>query len=137
NQNGVWPWRDQDGILIPLEQSRLAARTGSQVIPVEFFYSSRVGSSNQRSLDLDLLAPKFDLPLENLTWRVSLSDKWKVKHWSGSLQLQQEEIVPQTTVVDLQTYLQKEAGQQRELTKEAEDLMAAGNTALAQGDPQQ
>src|SRR5207237_4550392 len=50
---------------------------------------------------------------------------------------QQEEIVPQSTVVDLQTYLQNEAGQQRERTKEAEDLMAAGNTALAQGDPQQ
>src|SRR5205814_9091933 len=50
---------------------------------------------------------------------------------------QQREIGPQTTMVDLQTYLQKEAGQQRKPTKEAEDLMAAGNTALAQGDPQQ
>ena len=40
------------------------------------------------------MAPKFDLPLENLTWRVSLSDKWRLKDWTGSLQLQQEEVVP-------------------------------------------
>jgi hypothetical protein len=134
NQNGVWPWREEDRILIPLEQQ---SRGGNKVIPVEFFYTSRVGAAGSRSLDLELLAPRFDLPLENLTWRVSLSDKWRLKHWSGSLQLQQDEIVPQSSVVDLQTYLQNEAGQQRERTKEAEELMAAGNTALAQGDPQQ
>jgi hypothetical protein len=134
NQNGVWPWRELDKILIPLEQQ---SRGGNKVIPVELFYTCTVGAAGSRSLDLELLAPKFDLPLENLTWRVSLSDKWQLKHWSGSLQLQQEEIVSQSTVVDLQTYLQNEAGQQRERTKEAEDLLAAGNTALAQGDPQQ
>ena len=83
------------------------------------------------------MAPKFDLPLENLTWQVSLSDKWRVKNWTGSLQLQQEELVPRATTVDLQTYLQNEASQQRERTKEAEELMAAGNSALEQGDPQQ
>src|SRR6185369_3010993 len=52
NQNGVWPWREQENILIPLEQSRPAGR-GGQVIPVEFFYSCRVGAANPRSLDLD------------------------------------------------------------------------------------
>jgi hypothetical protein len=137
NQNGVWPWKEQDRILIPLEQSRPAGRGGDKIVPVEFYYTCRAGSAGSRSLDLELLAPKFDLPLENLTWRVSLSEKWQLKHWSGSLQLQQEEIVTQTTAVDLLTYLQNEVGQQRELTKEAEDLMTAGNTALAQGDPQQ
>jgi hypothetical protein len=137
NQNGVWPWKEQDRILIPLEQSRPAGRGGDKIVPVEFYYTCRAGSAGSRSLNLELLAPKFDLPLENLTWRVSLSEKWQLKHWSGSLQLQQEEIVTQTTAVDLQTYLQNEVGQQRELTKEAEELMAAGNSALAQGDPQQ
>ena len=75
-----------------------------------------------RALDLELVAPKFDLPLENLTWRVSLSDKWRLKDWTGSLQLQQDEVVPRATTVDLQTYLQSEASQQRERTKEAEAI---------------
>jgi hypothetical protein len=133
NQNGVWPWREQDRILIPLEQQS----RGSNAIPVEVFYSSRVGSAGNRTLDLELVAPKFDLPLENLTWRVSLGDKWRLKNWTGSLQLQQEEDVPRATTIDLQTYLDNESSQQRERTKEAEELMAAGNSALELGDPQQ
>jgi len=133
NQSGVWPWREQDRILIPLEQQS----RGGKAIPVEVFYSSRIGASGDRALDLDLVAPKFDLPLENLTWQVSLSDKWRVKKWTGSLQLQQDEVVPRATTVDLETYIQNEASQQRERTKEAEELMAAGNSALQLGDPQQ
>jgi hypothetical protein len=133
NQSGVWPWRDdQDRILIPLEQQS----RGGKAIPLEVFYSSHIGSTGGRDLDLDLVAPKFDLPLENLTWRVWLSDKWQLKHWAGSFQLKQEEIVPRATTVDFQTYLQGEASQQRERSKEAEELMAAGNNALQVGDPQ-
>ena len=87
NQSGVWPWREQDRILIPLEQQS----RGDKAIPVEVFYSSRIGATGDRALDLELVAPKFDLPLENLTWQVSLSDKWRLKNWTGSLQLQQED----------------------------------------------
>jgi hypothetical protein len=133
NQSGVWPWREQDRILIPLEQQS----RGGKAIPVEVFYSSRVGATGDRTLDLELVAPKFDLPLENLTWNVSLSEKWRLKNWSGSLQLQEEQVVPRATTVDLQTYLQNEGRQQRERTKEAEEFMAAGNSALELGDPQQ
>ena len=39
NQNGVWPWREQDRILIPLEQQS----RGGKAMPVEIFYSSQVG----------------------------------------------------------------------------------------------
>jgi hypothetical protein len=133
NQSGVWPWREQDRILIPLDQQS----RGGRPIPVEVFYSSRIGSTVDRVLDLELEAPKFDLPLENLTWHVSLSDKWRVKNRPGSLQLQREEVVPRATTVNLQTYLDNEASQQRERTKKAVELMAAGNSAREQGDPQQ
>jgi hypothetical protein len=133
NQNGVWPWREGESILIPLEQQS----RGDKAVPVEVFYSCRTGSANSRALDLELLAPKFDLPLENLTWRVSLSEKWQVKYAAGSLQLQQQQVVPQLSAIDLQTYLQTEATWQRERTKEAGDFMAAANSALVQGDPHQ
>jgi hypothetical protein len=133
NQNGVWPWREQDRILVPLEQQS----RGDKPVPVELFYSCDTGKAGSHSLDLELLAPKFDLPLENITWRVSLSDKWQVKHWSGSLQLAQQEIVPQSAAVNLDSYLQSEATVQKEKTREAESLMAAANSALEQGDPQQ
>ena len=89
NQNGVWPWRDQDQILIPLKQQS----RGDQPEPVEIFFSSDAGRASAGALDLDLTAPKFDLPLENLTWRVFLNDQWRVKKWSGALQLQRAEVV--------------------------------------------
>ncbi len=132
NQGGVWPWREGDRLLIPLEQQS----PGGKAIPVEVFYSSHIGSTGGRALDLELAAPKFDLPLENLTWRVWLSDKWQLRRWAGSLQLKQDEVVQRASTVDLQTYLQGEATQQRERTKEAEQFMAAGNNALQVGDPQ-
>ena len=134
NDNGVWPWltADKSGYLIPLEQQSRADKP----ITVEVFYSCQAGSSHSRSLDLQLLAPKFDLPLENITWRVSLNDKWQVKHWDGSLQLQDQAVAPQTTAIDLKTYLQKESISKQERTKEAEEFLTAGNNALVNGDPQ-
>ena len=132
NQNGVWPWRDQDQILIPLEQQS----RGDQPEPVEIFFSSEVGKPGG-AVDLSLLAPKFDLPLENLTWRVFLNDKWQVKKWSGTLQLQQQEIVANGNTLDLQSYLRTESSLQQQKTRDAEQMLALGNSALQQGDPQQ
>ena len=133
NQNGVWPWREQDQLLLPLEQQ---ARR-DQSLPVELFYSCKIGAPEGRALDLELLAPKFDLPLENITWRVSLNDKWRLNQWAGSLQLQEQQALSPLASLDLQNYLQSEAALQRQQTKQAEDFLAAGNSALQQGDPQQ
>jgi hypothetical protein len=133
NQNGVWPWRDDDAVLIPLEQQ---SRDGKPVL-VEIFYSSQVGKSGSRSLNLELLAPKFDLPLENISWRVHLNEKWQVKDWTGTLQLAEQQVTPVSATLDLQSYLQGEVAWQREKTEEAEQMLAFGNDALAKGDPQQ
>ncbi|MEA3213296.1 MAG: hypothetical protein QOE70_6353 [Chthoniobacter sp.] len=133
NQNGVWPWREGDQILIPLEQQS----RGGQAIPVEIFYSSQIGEAGARALDLQLVAPKFDLPLENITWRVYLNEKWQLKKRTGSLQLQQEQVVSSAVAVNVQSYLQSEATQQRDKTKAAEQMLALGNSALQQGNPQE
>ncbi|MBW8865276.1 MAG: hypothetical protein JF609_10220, partial [Verrucomicrobia bacterium] len=133
NQNGVWPWREGEEILIPLEQQS----RGDQPVPVEIFFSSEVGRASGSALNLALFAPKFDLPLENLTWRVFLNDKWQLKKWSGALQLQQQEIVAGDSALDVQGYLQNEWSMQHSKTKKAEQMLAFGNTALQNGDPQQ
>ena len=132
DQNGVWPWREGDQILIPVDQSS----HGDQPVPVEVFFSSSVGKPDGRTLDLSLLAPKFDLPLQNLTWQVYLSEKWQVKKWGGTLQLQQQQIVDNGEAFDLQNYLQNEANLDQARTTEAEQMLALGNSALQNGDPQ-
>jgi hypothetical protein len=133
NQNGVWPWRKSNEIMIPLEQQS----RGGKPIPVEFFYTSQVGGAGNRKLDLELLAPKFDLPLEDLTWRVYLNEKWQLKNSRGSFQLQEQQVVPRTIAIDTAAYLENEASAQREKTKEAETMLAMGNSLLQNGDPQQ
>ncbi len=135
NDNGVWPWltADKSGYLIPLEQQSRADKP----ISVEVFYSCQTGAKHSGALDLELLAPKFDLPLENITWRVSLNDKWQVKHVNGSLQLDRQDEAAQLTTIDLPTYLQNETSLRKARTKEAEDFLTAGNSALEKGDPTQ
>jgi hypothetical protein len=133
NQNGVWPWREGDEILIPLEQQ---SRKG-QPVPVEIFFSGQAGNQTTRALNLELLAPKFDLPLENIKWQVFLSDKWQLKDWAGTVQLQQQEVVAAPTAIDINGYLQNETAIQRVKTQEAEQMLALGNSALEKGDPQQ
>lgn len=134
NQNGVWPWRDGDKILIPLEQQS----RGATPVQVEVFYTAPAGKATSRRLDLSFAAPKFDLPLENITWRVILSEKWKVDEWSGSLQLEQfGSSGSGSRTADATSYLQSEASIRQERSREAEQLLAIGNNALQQGDPQQ
>jgi hypothetical protein len=132
NDSGVWPWRDGDKILVPLEQS-----AGDKPVTVEIFHSGPTGHADSRSLDLALLAPKFDLPLENITWNLSLGGQWRVNHWAGSLQLQQQEVVPRTDVADAQSYLQNENSLQLARTAEAQQFLALGNSSLENGDPRQ
>ncbi|MBI5387841.1 MAG: hypothetical protein HZA90_24530 [Verrucomicrobia bacterium] len=133
NQNGVSPWRANDQVLIPLEQQT----RGGQAVAVELFYSSTIGKPGTRALDLSLLGPRFDLPLENIQWQVYLSEKWQLQDWSGTLQLQDQKTVAAPVAIDVQTYLQNEATLQRQKTQQAEQMLALGNTALEQGDPQQ
>jgi hypothetical protein len=133
DQNGVLPWREQDRVLIPLDPP---SQPGEPVT-VEIFYSSRTGNVGARAFDVQLVTPKFDLPLENIRWQVYLNDKWRLRHWSGTLQLEEQADVVRPEIVDVQTYLQSEASLQQAKTKSAEQLLATGNRFLESGDPQQ
>jgi len=133
NDNGVWPWREQTNILIPLEQQS----HGDKPVSVEVFYECRTGQAGAGALNLELLAPKFDLPLENITWRVCLGDKWQVKHWSGSLQLQAQELRSPAVALDPQFYLQTQNSLRLARTEEAREFFDLGNNSLVKGNPQQ
>jgi hypothetical protein len=101
------------------------------------YYSCRAGPAESRALDLEMVAPKFDLPLENITWRISLSDKWQVKHYEGALQFQGRESAARTDAADAQSYLDSEKNLRQARTREAQQFLALGNNSLVNGDPQQ
>lgn len=133
NQNGVWPWLEKDRILIPLEQQSQVNKPTS----VEIFYSSKIGNPGGRNLNLELLGPKFDLPLENITWQVYLNEKWRLVDWDGTLQLQSDAGIAAPALVDVQSYLQTETTLNRAKTRAAEEQLNLANSLLANGDPQQ
>jgi len=133
NQGGVAPWLDQDRILIPLEQQSRP----DEVITVELFYSSEVGKPRARTLDLRLLGPKFDLPLEDITWQVFLNEKWKVTDWNGTLQLIEKSYSQSSASINVDAYLQQEQAIRTGKTKEAEQQLQLGNDLLARGAQQQ
>ncbi|HRY50144.1 MAG TPA: hypothetical protein P5186_19000 [Candidatus Paceibacterota bacterium] len=135
NQNSTWPWKEDQKILLPLEQNVQPGRS----VAVEFFYSTQAlnREGNGRFLDLELLGPKFDLPLENITWRVFLGDKWELRDWKGTLQLHEDKRVRSLAVIDDRSYLMNEINLRQEKTKEAEQMLQTANTLLEQGDPQQ
>ena len=131
NQNGVWPWRQGGEWLVPLEQPS----HGGEAVPVELFFSSAAGHAAPRALDLDLLAPKFDLPLEDVTWNVYVNDQWRLQPPTGTLALAAAAVAP-PAAMDLAGYLQNENSRQSGQTKAAEQMLALGNSALVAGDPQ-
>jgi hypothetical protein len=132
NQNSVWPWLGDERILLPLEQR---SQTVEETL-VEFFFTSRVGSSRGRSLDLSLMGPQFDLPLENITWRVFLSPKWELEDWGGTLELHGQQIVG-AAEADLETYFRNEGQIQQQQTEQAGYLLSMANSLLQRGDPGQ
>jgi hypothetical protein len=130
NQSGVWPWHDQDEVLIPLEKP---AAEG-QATRVEFFFTSRPGRGSARALDLNLDGPRFDLPLERITWQVFLSRKWHLDDWQGTLQLEEAALATPTAPLDLGSYLSNETILLRQQTQQAEQYLNLGNRLLESGD---
>jgi hypothetical protein len=129
NQNSVWPWNDGDQVLIPLEQHA----GGSEPVTIEFYHTSPAGRARPEALDLALVGPRLDLPLENVTWQVFLHDRWRLKDWSGTLQLQ-ETATRGAVPPDLEAYLAAEWTRQREQNQQAEQFLSLGNRLLEAGD---
>lgn len=133
NDAGVWPWQEGDQILIPLEQHSKP----NQPAVIEFLYSLPPRSAKGRVGDFDLVAPEFDLPLENITWNVYLPPNRELDDWEGDLQLQEESSEPVPSRLDLQAYLQRESTARQEQTREAETMLQLGNQFLAEGQQQE
>lgn len=73
NDRAVATAVDGDSLIVPVEPSPAQGVPAS----VELVYDAAPGKA--------LVAPAFDLPLENVVWRVSLPDGMRLAGWSGEL----------------------------------------------------
>jgi len=87
HQNGVWPWRSRTGS-DPVEQQTHSGKA----VRSKSFTVCRIGASNPRSLDLQLLARNLICRSKTLPGAFPLSDKWQIKNGRVSLQLAQEDL---------------------------------------------
>ena len=133
NQRSVWPWSDEGEILLPLEENTIAGEPAS----VEFYFSSSSSLRGTSTQQHRLIGPEFDLPLENITWRVFVPERLELKDWNGSLVLQGPTGVIQPAVLDIKSYIDNERTREREVTKEAETFLQLGNDLIVQGEQQQ
>ncbi|MGB0578858.1 MAG: hypothetical protein ACPGVU_04060 [Limisphaerales bacterium] len=128
NHASVRPWVEADQILLPLEQNTKP----NQAVPVEFLYS--IQTRNEQELhNLAMNGPQFDLPLENIVWKIYLPPAWELKDWNTKLQIHEQTDANVPLSLDLQSYVQAESTAQQKKTQEAEQQLAIGNQFLAEG----
>jgi len=133
NGQSAWPWGEGGEILLLLEKNS----DPRQPTSVEFFYTCQTAKQRARGYTHQLLGPSFDLPLENITWRVFVPENWDVTDWDSTLQLRDQRLVALPAAATVQAYLQTEADLQKEQSKTAEAMLQMGNDFLQKGTPQQ
>ena len=132
NQESAWPWLGTNEILLPLEKNSDASRAAT----VEFVYQSPIQAQSGK-FNWRLVGPQFDLPLEDISWRIYVPEEWKIKDWRSSLQLVAGGVNLPAEQVTLDSYLSSETHEREANTRDAEDLLRMGNDWVQKGSPQQ
>jgi len=130
NKKSVWPWREGRQILVPMEEGSVEG----EAVAIKFLYTVEVGKMDKDKVENLLLGPSFDLPLENITWRVHLPEYWEVTDWEGSTLELREEKGKELVTFAISDYVQREASLRQEQYEKAESLLNISNDLLAKGE---
>jgi len=137
NDKGVTPSLGSQGkgeILLPLEPNPVP----SEAATVEFLYQQKAPASSEWK-DTELTGPRFDLPLQNISWQLYLPETWKVSSWADAWQKKTTEaIIPVTAgKATFDDYLAKENQRLNLQNAKAENFLVQGNQLLQQGQQMQ
>lgn len=105
-----------------------------QQIPavVEFAYAVPGGTSAKRKIQI--MAPGFNVPLENVTWKVLLPEGWRMASFAGPMNLRPEKT---TRTFNLENYLDLSKSRRIEKTESTNELLSKAGEYLREGDQQQ
>ena len=101
------------------------APEASKPATVRFVYSA--GTLEGKRLE----GPKFNVPLENLTWRVLIPEGWKMTHHEGDFDLKQQAAMGKFRLEDYQSFVSKKKSGD---SQSAVALLDQANSWLAAGD---
>jgi hypothetical protein len=130
NSRSALPWQEGNVFLIPLGE-RLESGNPSTV---EFAYARSGNARSMRGSVLTLDGPKFDLPLEDIEWRVFLPGHLRLAGYDGDLVKKRENAAfPTGYGFNIEAYLSSERTHLAANIERAEEMMSAGNDMAAQG----
>jgi hypothetical protein len=125
---------DGKTLLVPLVPNPVS----NQATEVEFYYSDSTGGG---SLKHKLAGPKFDVPLENITWQVQLPSGRVLEKHRGNLQLVEHDeawtVSGEAGKANLQSVADYQSFNQAAIEKkgaQADKLIQLGNKLRSQGD---
>ncbi len=133
NDKGVSPSvgsQGADEILLPLEPNPLP----SQAATVEFLYQQTTPAGGAWQ-EAELAGPRFDLPLQNITWQLYLPETWKISHWTAGAwqQTGPGAGVAAKNPANFEDYVTNENVRLNQQNAEAENFLTQGNKLLQQG----
>ena len=130
NDRSALPWRDGNVVLIPLGE-RLESGDASTV---EFVYATSEKSLFPGESVVPLDGPKFDLPLENIEWRVFLPEHLRLAAYEGDLVKKREYGAFSAPYgFNLEAYLNGEKSHLAAKIERAEEMLTAGNDLVNRG----
>jgi hypothetical protein len=124
----VRPAREGERFLLPLE------RTGAEdePIPVEFTFVGRV-SFPKRSGKVELISPRFDLPLKDARWEVFLPPDFSYEKFRGSMSFESADLVPIAQDFTLAEYQRQELAKQEMFEEQAVEFLRRTKGELSRG----
>lgn len=130
NNRAVTPASDGKSLVVPVEPNPVAGAPAT----LELVYDTGAGGA--------LKAPAFELPLENVTWRVSLPDGMRLAGWSGDLVRRENAEEPAAAGLvsgsyDTKAYQVFNDARRVATTRDADELIRLGNRYRAAGDQEQ
>ena len=125
DKTSVQLWNDGNEILIPLDS---ADKEG--VSEISFLYQVDLDNKDLSNYKID--GPKFDLPLENVTWDLYLPESWQLKKWEGSLNHVSTKRNHQVKQ-NLSSYVEVSKNALAEKKQKAQSFFQKGNEWLSKG----
>lgn len=132
NQQSVWPWNEGGDVLLQLESSAIEGEDSV----VEFFYATQLKLKKGRKVDVSLVGPRLDLPLENISWTLYYPETWQVDDWDGNLTIDEQQS-GSSSFANMSDYIQLEQKSRQLKKSKAESLLDEANILLEQGKQEQ
>lgn len=136
NEKSIWPWKAGDNLLLPIEKN--PANEMHSVF--KFIYYNQFARTEIRDGQFPLVGPAFDLPLEDISWKIFMPDGVLITKVKGNMDLVEEVVTPvtsslsRTIKVQVDDYISQNSVMIENQNNTAVEYLNLGNQYMMSGD---